>query len=279
MTLGALDHLAARGVPGRDVRSVRPRRRRPGDRARRGPRLRGRARRRGAGRRPPGRRRRRAAGRHRPVRPDPRRLGPQRAGARGAGSASSSGRWPPSIRPARSIVVEPALRETARDLHEVRDQVLGRGLGHVFAPCTRRAAPCPMLADPRDWCHEERPLDLPPRALALAINTGLRDGAMKFAYLVVRRGDERRWSTAAAPAASSARRRRARARSSCGRAATTAGPSCDSCAATGPRAIAGSSGRGAATSWSGPPATRSASRTSSSGSPRRAAAPEAGAGA
>jgi ribosomal protein RSM22 (predicted rRNA methylase) len=88
------------------------------------------------------------------------------------------------------IVIEPALRATARDLHEVRDQVLGRGLGHVFAPCTRRAAPCPMLADERDWCHEERPLDLPPRALRLAINTGLRDGAMKFAYLVVRRGDE-----------------------------------------------------------------------------------------
>jgi ribosomal protein RSM22 (predicted rRNA methylase) len=85
------------------------------------------------------------------------------------------------------IVVEPALRETSRALHEVRDAMIAAGT-HVFAPCTRAAAPCPMLADPRDWCHEERRVELPPRTRDIAKATGLRDdGAMKFAYLVLRR--------------------------------------------------------------------------------------------
>ena len=106
------------------------------------------------------------------------------------------------------IVVEPALRDTARALAEVRDAVLARGLAHVFAPCTRRGAPCPALADPRDWCHEDRPLALSPRTAELARLTHLRDGGMKFAYLVLRRAPraladtadgERAWRVVSAP--------------------------------------------------------------------------------
>jgi len=85
------------------------------------------------------------------------------------------------------IIIEPALRDTARALHEVRDALLGAGRGHVFAPCTRTLAPCPALADPSDWCHEDRALALPRRTAELARLTHLRDGGMKFAYLVVRR--------------------------------------------------------------------------------------------
>lgn len=85
------------------------------------------------------------------------------------------------------IVIEPALRDTSRALHEIRDAILARGAGHVFAPCTRRGAPCPALADPDDWCHEDRPLRLPPRTAELARLTHLRDSGMKFAYLVLRR--------------------------------------------------------------------------------------------
>ncbi|HEX4420372.1 MAG TPA: small ribosomal subunit Rsm22 family protein [Kofleriaceae bacterium] len=84
------------------------------------------------------------------------------------------------------IVVEPALRDTARALHELRDTILAGG-GHVFAPCTRTGAPCPALTDPSDWCHEDRPLTLPRRTAELARLTHLRDGGMKFAYLVLRR--------------------------------------------------------------------------------------------
>jgi precorrin-6B methylase 2 len=85
------------------------------------------------------------------------------------------------------IAIEPALRDTARALHAVRDAVIASGRGHVFAPCTRTAAPCPALADPRDWCHEDRAARLPRRTAELARLTHLRDGGMKFAYLVLRR--------------------------------------------------------------------------------------------
>lgn len=84
------------------------------------------------------------------------------------------------------ILIEPALRDTARNLHALRDAVLAKGAAHVFAPCTRRGAPCPMLANPDDWCHEDRAVELPPRTAELARLTGLRDAGMKFSYLVLR---------------------------------------------------------------------------------------------
>ena len=84
------------------------------------------------------------------------------------------------------IAIEPALRDTSRALHEVRDAMLARG-AHVFAPCTRTAAPCPALADPDDWCHEHRTLVLPPRTAELAHATHLRDSGLKLSYLVLRK--------------------------------------------------------------------------------------------
>ncbi len=89
------------------------------------------------------------------------------------------------------IIIEPALRETSRTLHAVRDAILARGEAHVFAPCTRRAAPCPALADPTDWCHEDRAVILSPRTAELARLTHLRNGGLKFSYLVLRRDPRR----------------------------------------------------------------------------------------
>jgi len=84
------------------------------------------------------------------------------------------------------ILLEPALRETARDLHALRDALVAEGGVHVFAPCTHER-PCPALVDPRDWCHEDRPFQPPPRLAALMRRTGLRDGGLKFAYVTLRR--------------------------------------------------------------------------------------------
>ena len=84
-----------------------------------------------------------------------------------------------------AIVVEPALRTTTRALHAVRDAVIADGVATVLAPCTRRAAPCPALADDRDWCHDHRPAELPPRARQLATVTGLRDGDATFTFLAL----------------------------------------------------------------------------------------------
>ena len=50
------------------------------------------------------------------------------------------------------IVIEPALRDTARDLLGVRDRLLVAGL-RVTAPCFCQTA-CPALAHERDWCHD-----------------------------------------------------------------------------------------------------------------------------
>ncbi|MDB4958277.1 MAG: Ribosomal small subunit Rsm22, partial [Myxococcales bacterium] len=76
---------------------------------------------------------------------------------------------------------------TSRALHELRDAVLAGSHATVFAPCTRTSAPCPMLLDPNDWCHEDRAVQLPPRTAELARLTHLRDSGLKLSYLVLRR--------------------------------------------------------------------------------------------
>lgn len=88
------------------------------------------------------------------------------------------------------IIIEPALRETARALHELRDFAVTEAGAHVFAPCVRQAAPCPALEDEHDWCHEDRPVQLPERTAKLAATTGLRSHGLKFAYLVLRRAGD-----------------------------------------------------------------------------------------
>lgn len=104
------------------------------------------------------------------------------------------------------IAIEPALRDTTRALHELRDAVLAANRAHVFAPCTRRGAPCPALADPDDWCHESRDVVLPPHTAELARLTHLRDAGLKFSYLVLRRAADslvsaggRAWRVVSAP--------------------------------------------------------------------------------
>ncbi|CAN5299657.1 hypothetical protein BH09MYX1_BH09MYX1_55990 [soil metagenome] len=80
------------------------------------------------------------------------------------------------------VVIEPALLERTRHLHRVREHVRA----HVFAPCLHHDT-CPMLADERDWCHEDRPIDLPAFAEPLARAAGLRWQGLTFSYLLLRR--------------------------------------------------------------------------------------------
>ena len=51
------------------------------------------------------------------------------------------------------ILVEPALRETSRELLAVRDQLLAMSDLEIVAPCFWTGA-CPALARERDWCHD-----------------------------------------------------------------------------------------------------------------------------
>ena len=61
----------------------------------------------------------------------------------------------------RLILIEPALRQTSRELLALRDHLLSDGL-HVVAPCFW-TGPCPALARDRDWCHDAAPVPSQPR--------------------------------------------------------------------------------------------------------------------
>lgn len=84
------------------------------------------------------------------------------------------------------VVIEPATREEARALQQAREVLLARGVT-VFAPCPH-ARPCPMLADERDWCHEDlADVSLPPWLVPIAREAGLRWEGLTFSYLTLRR--------------------------------------------------------------------------------------------
>ena len=69
------------------------------------------------------------------------------------------------------ILVEPALRETSRELLGVRDQLLALCDLEIVAPCFWTGA-CPALARERDWCHDAAAVAGAPR--------------VDFSYLVLR---------------------------------------------------------------------------------------------
>ncbi len=84
------------------------------------------------------------------------------------------------------IVLEPALKDSTRELMRVRDLLTARGAApFVWAPCTR-TGPCPMLAAERDWCHQELPYALLPRLAQVARAAGLRFEGLSYASLVLR---------------------------------------------------------------------------------------------
>jgi SAM-dependent methyltransferase len=69
------------------------------------------------------------------------------------------------------ILVEPALRETSRELLAVRDQLLALSDLEIVAPCFWTGA-CPALGRERDWCHDAAEVSGAPR--------------VDFSYLVLR---------------------------------------------------------------------------------------------
>ena len=83
------------------------------------------------------------------------------------------------------MIVEPALRQTARALHQMRNHLLKQGLCTVYSPCLHEGA-CPALDHPDDWCHEERPWQTPPAIAAIDREVGFIKDALKFSYLLLR---------------------------------------------------------------------------------------------
>ncbi len=83
------------------------------------------------------------------------------------------------------IIIEPALRETSREMLEVRDGILNNGF-HVYSPCLVDGK-CPALSKPKDWCHEDIAWEPPELIKELDKLTGLRKDSLKFSYLVLRK--------------------------------------------------------------------------------------------
>lgn len=90
------------------------------------------------------------------------------------------------------MVIEPALRETARSLHELRNEILAQPHAplHVYSPCLHEQ-PCPALIKGTDWCHEERPWTPPALVAAIDREVGFIKDALKFAYLLLRKDNEK----------------------------------------------------------------------------------------
>jgi len=84
------------------------------------------------------------------------------------------------------MIVEPALRETTRALHHVRDRLMAEGLATVYSPCLHER-PCPALAREDDWCHEERSWASPAVVQEIDRAVGFIKDALKFSYLLLRK--------------------------------------------------------------------------------------------
>lgn len=84
------------------------------------------------------------------------------------------------------MIVEPALRETARTLQQIRDRLLQERRCTVYSPCLHEN-PCPALVNPFDWCHEERAWIPPASIQILDERVGFIKDALKFSYLLLRK--------------------------------------------------------------------------------------------
>ena len=84
------------------------------------------------------------------------------------------------------MVMEPALRETSRGLHQVRDRLLQEKHCSIYSPCLHEQS-CPALVKPDDWCHEERAWE--PHGIIQEIDeqVGFIKDALKFSYLLLRK--------------------------------------------------------------------------------------------
>ncbi len=84
------------------------------------------------------------------------------------------------------MIVEPALRETSRALHQVRDQLLQENCCTIYSPCLHENN-CPALVKPDDWCHEERAWEPPASIQEIDGEVGFIKDALKFSYLLLRK--------------------------------------------------------------------------------------------
>ncbi|HEX7765081.1 MAG TPA: small ribosomal subunit Rsm22 family protein [Nitrospira sp.] len=84
------------------------------------------------------------------------------------------------------MIVEPALRDTSRALHQVRDRLIQEKRCTIYSPCLHENS-CPALVNPFDWCHEERGWEPPLEIQRIDAEVGFIKDALKFSYLLLRK--------------------------------------------------------------------------------------------
>lgn len=84
------------------------------------------------------------------------------------------------------VIIEPALSESTRKLMELRDLFLENIAAEVPIPCGHEAA-CPMLKNPKDWCHFEFEWEPPRMRKRIESALGFRTGMLKYSYLVFKK--------------------------------------------------------------------------------------------
>jgi len=84
------------------------------------------------------------------------------------------------------ILMEPALRETSRELLRLRDRLLDMLPLTVYGPCVH-SRPCPAVAPDctSDWCHEDHAWQAPWWIRQIDERTGLRKSSLKYSYVVL----------------------------------------------------------------------------------------------
>jgi ribosomal protein RSM22 (predicted rRNA methylase) len=84
------------------------------------------------------------------------------------------------------ILMEPALRETSRELLCVRDRLLDMLPLTVYSPCVH-SRPCPAVGPgcTSDWCHEDHAWQTPPWIRRIDERAGLRKSSLKYSYVVL----------------------------------------------------------------------------------------------
>lgn len=84
------------------------------------------------------------------------------------------------------VIIEPALKESARRLMVLRNELMKNKNGHVLSPCLHDAA-CPLLEikSRNEWCHQS--LRWNPPVYIKILNQGLdrEIDFLKFSYLVI----------------------------------------------------------------------------------------------
>jgi SAM-dependent methyltransferase len=84
------------------------------------------------------------------------------------------------------MIVEPALRDTSRELLRLRDLLLEARACTLYSPCLHHG-PCQALVKKDDWCHEERAWAPPAIVAAIDRKVGFIKDALKFSYLLLRK--------------------------------------------------------------------------------------------